>query len=66
MRPYNRPYKIFTAIVEMAGKLELVTVRAHDGEHAKKLASRQVDRETQGVGYHRVKMVLRGTAQVAT
>jgi hypothetical protein len=66
MKTYNRPAKIFTAIVEMAEGLQLITVRAHDGAHAKKLATAQIRRETQGVGWHRVKLVLRGTAQVAT
>ncbi len=65
MPTYNRPYKMFTVIVEMASKLDLVFVRAHDTEHAKRLASRQVDKAGLGLRRHRVMLVLRGYAQVA-
>ena len=63
---YNRPYKIFTVVLEMTdGKrsLRLVQVRAHNSEHARELAEKQILRA--GAIYRATKLVLKGTAQVA-
>ena len=64
--PRGRPYKIFTAIVELADKLDLVVVRAHDPAHAADLAGKQTRREHNGMTYFQIRTVLHGTAKVAT
>jgi len=64
--PRGRPYKIFTAVVELADKLDLVVVRAHDPAHAADLASKQASRKHGGLVHHQVRTVLHGTAKAAT
>lgn len=42
--PRGRPCKHFQAIVEQFGKVKLMLVIAHDGEHAKELALKKLAR----------------------
>jgi hypothetical protein len=58
--PRGRPFKMFTAIVDMSDGLKLVRVRAHDGTHASELASKQIKRTQQGTAWHNVRLVLCG------
>lgn len=66
----TRPFKIFTVVYEQHDKLNLLTVRAHDAEHAKRLATRQIERKTllrDGFPtWFGVRLVLTGTPKVAT
>lgn len=61
----GRGYKIFTIVFEQFDKLDLLTVRARDAEHAKTLAARQLDRRELGEikPWVAIRMVLFGTAK---
>ena len=64
--PRGRPHKKFTTVAEMSDGLKLVRVRAHDADHARDLAARQIKRAQHGTAWHVIKLVLRGHPREAT